>query len=187
MEPEAVQTKETIVVPVAGHESPAAIPGFMALNTSVMVFTWIVFAVMSWLLYKMAWKPILHALEHREKTIKKSLDDAEKARAEAAAMETRRQEMIRETEARRRELLAAAELTASEQADAIHKKAQLDAADLMDSARREIQSATEKARTALRQETVDIAVELAGKIIGQQVDRTRSQAMLNEMMREYTP
>jgi F0F1-type ATP synthase membrane subunit b/b' len=39
----------------------------------------------------------------------------------------------------------------------------------------------------LRQETVDIAVELAGKIIGQQVDRTRSQAMLNEMMREYTP
>jgi F-type H+-transporting ATPase subunit b len=186
MDPEAVQTTGTIVAPAGGHESAGA-TGFMQPNVSVMVFTWIIFGVMCWLLYKVAWKPILYALEHREKTIKKSLADAEKARAEAAAMETRRQEMIRETEVRRRELMAAAELTATEQADAIHKKAQLDAADLMESARREIQSATEKARTSLRQETVDIAVELAGKIIGQQVDRTRSQAMLNEMMREYTP
>jgi F-type H+-transporting ATPase subunit b len=55
---------------------------------SIGLFFWqtLLFLVLLFVLRKFAWKPILGAVEEREKSIEDSLALAEKARAEMASM-----------------------------------------------------------------------------------------------------
>ena len=54
---------------------------------------------MTVILYKVAWKPILKALEMRESGIRKAIEDAEKAQAQTARAEQRQEQMLREADA----------------------------------------------------------------------------------------
>jgi F-type H+-transporting ATPase subunit b len=60
--------------------------GLYDMNTGLSAWTLIVFAILVLLLGKFAWKPILEAVEARERGIKAALDDAAAKNAEAAKL-----------------------------------------------------------------------------------------------------
>ena len=57
--------------------------GLLDVNPGLMVWTVVTFLVLLFILKKVAWKPILTALDKRENDIKESLAQAEKANEEA--------------------------------------------------------------------------------------------------------
>jgi F-type H+-transporting ATPase subunit b len=69
----------TIAVLAAGGENG----GLLDVNPGLMIWTVITFILLLLILKKVAWKPILTALDKREKDIKDSLEKAEIAKAEA--------------------------------------------------------------------------------------------------------
>ena len=71
-------TTESVGVPAA--QEAVHPPGIMDVSGKMMVLTWVTFLLVTVILYKIAWKPILSALEKRENEIRKAQEDAAKIR-----------------------------------------------------------------------------------------------------------
>ena len=159
-------------------------PDIMAVSPPLMALTWVTFALLLWILYRVAWKPVLKALDTREQTIRKALEDADQARAEAVAMEARTKDMLREAQAQARQFQAEAKTAAQDAARAIEAQAKASAKAMTEDAQRAIQAATERARAELRRETAELAVALAEKVVAANMDQERNRALVRELMKE---
>ena len=176
---------QTVEVPSKGtaHEgSPTG--GIMDVSTPMILLTWITFIIMTAILYKVAWKPILRALDLRENSIRKALEDAEKARAETAAADENRKKMIQEAEAQARRTMDEARAAAETTARSVEARAREEAKNLVNDAKREIGSATEKARAELRTETAELALALAAKCIGKNMDSPGNRDLVRQWLKE---
>ena len=174
-------TAQTVEVPAHSGEESVNV---MQITPTMMGLTWITFLLMTFILYKVAWKPILAGLEKREQLIRKSLEEAAKAREELARLEETRKQMMAESDRKAKEILETANASAARAAEVIEKKAHDEAQLLVANAQREIQSATEKARAALRKESADLAVGLAGKIIGQNLDDAKNRELTERLLKD---
>lgn len=139
----------------------------LSIDPDLTLFTLIIFLLTLAILGKFAWGPIKDALERREQSIADQMSEAQKSRDEARRLleqhETRlaaardeitalMQEARRDAEAQKQSILAEAEkLAADQQARAV----------------REIDNAKHAALEQLAQSSVEQAVGLAGRIIGQ--------------------
>ena len=148
----------------ASHGEGQGTSGLIDVTGSMMVLTWVAFALLSLVLYKVAWKPILKALDMRERSIRKALEEAEKARTETAATEAR--------------------AAAQDGARTLQAQAEQQARLLQEEARRDIQAAVEQARATLRQETIDLAIAMAGKVVAANMDTDRNRAMVETLAGE---
>lgn len=180
---EPVSNSAVVEVPAHGGHGQEARP-FIDVSVPLMGLTWLTFLLLALVLYKFAWKPILKGLDLRENSIRKALADAEKARQETAALEERQARLKAETEARALQILSDAQAAARAAADAIQTRAEQEARTLVENARKEISAATEKARDELRRESADLAIALATKVIGDNMDEARNRALVRKAMEE---
>jgi F-type H+-transporting ATPase subunit b len=157
-------------------------PGVIDVSGKMMVLTYVTFAITAIVLYKVAWKPILAALDKREETLRKALDEAEKTRAEMASIEQTRSMMIAEADKRSREILDQARLAAVETAKTIEAKAREESQILLENARREIHAEQEKAMASLRQESAELAIDITRKLIKENLDEPRSRKLANSLI-----
>ena len=146
--------------------------------------TWVTFLLMTIVLYKVAWKPILGALEKREEDIRKSLEDAQKTREELARIEETRQRMVAEADAQARSIVEAARGAATEAAGVIERKAREEAQILVENAQREIRTEHAKAIASLRKESADLAIGLSKKILGENLDEQRSRDLVDRIIQK---
>jgi len=70
----------------------------LQLEPGMMIWTWVTFIVLFIILAKVAWKPILSAVEQRENQIKDSMKKAQEARAEAEELLEKQQKMMTEAQ-----------------------------------------------------------------------------------------
>lgn len=166
----------------AGVPSHAEAPGVIDVSGPMMLMTWITFGILAFVLYKIAWKPILLGLDERESSIRKSLGDAAKARAELAEVEARTKQMMAEARAEGEAIVSAARKSAVDLANAVEKRAQEKTLAMTEEAKREIAAATDKARLTLRAETADMAISLAGRIIGENMDSEKNRALTRKIV-----
>lgn len=171
----------TEVPPAAAHDASA---GLVEVAPAMMALTWVTFALLALVLYKVAWKPILKALDHRERSIRQALEGAEKARAEAVASEARSREIIQAAQQEAHRLVAEAKASAQEAGRRLQAQAEQQSRQLLDEARRDIATATEQARAQLRRETTDLAIALAGKVVTHTMDADRNREMVRTFLKE---
>ncbi len=179
---ETVQPQAVTEVPAT--EAHGSSPNVMDVTGSMMLLTWITFALLMWVLYKVAWKPILKVLDMREKSIRDALAKAEKAHADAASAEVRNRELLQEAEREARRLVAEARTAAQETARLVCLQAEQKSKALVEEARRDIESATEQARVILRRETTELAISLAGKVLSENMDTERNRTLVRDFAKE---
>ena len=81
---------------IAGALLAAAGGGLTDINLGLTVWTVVLFALFSAVLYKLGWKPILALIEEREKRIVEAVENASKAQDEAQALLVQQKEILRE-------------------------------------------------------------------------------------------
>jgi len=165
-----------------GEPAHAASGSVIDVSGPMMLLTWITFGILAIILYKIAWKPILKGLDQREASIRKSLDDAEKARVELAAVEVRTKQMMAAARAEGEALISAARKSATELANTVEKRAQEKSVAMTEEARREIVAATDKARMVLRAESAELAISLAGRIVGDNMDTEKNRDLTRKLV-----
>ena len=175
---------QSIEVPAAGGHGSSGGGSIMDVSPAMLGLTWITFILMTIILYKVAWKPILKALDMREESIRKALADAEKAREETAVLEAKQQQMLKDSQTEAQKILDSARTTARHTADTIQAKAGQEARELIENAKKEISSATERARTELRRESAELAIAIATKVIGDNMDSSKNRAIVQKMVKE---
>ena len=141
-----------------------------SINPGLILWTLIVFIVLLALLWRYGWPAILKSVEERERRIQKQLDEAEKARAEAAQLLEQQRHAIEKARSESQEILAKAKVVATKEREALLAKTREEQDQMLERARREIDAEKEKAILALRKEAVDLAIAAASKVLEQKLD-----------------
>ena len=154
----------------------------VGINKQMVLWTWVTFGLVLVVLYKFAWKPILAALDEREKGIRDSVENAEKIRTELEQVEGKREKLIKEADDKAKEIITTARKAAVEASKVIENKAKEEANILLENANREIKASKEKAEATLRRDSAELAIALAGKLIGKNLDDTKNRALTEQLI-----
>ena len=123
------------------------------------------FAILLFVLHRLLYKPLLAKMEERSSAIKKSLDEAQAVRAEAARQA---EENAARLKAAYTEAAAIREQALKEAADEqrrLVEAARAESQRLVESAKAQLDADVRKAREELRREVSDLAVGIAEKLI----------------------
>ncbi len=135
----------------------------------------VVFLTLFLLLSKMAWKPIMASLKEREASIQGSLDSAEKAKAEMAALKADNEKLLREARDERDKILR----DARDAANRLHDQAQTDAkknADkIIEDAKAVIQTEKNAALRDVKEQVALFSLEVAEKLMKKNLADDKAQ------------
>lgn len=184
MADQATQTTHA-VIEIDPHSLPAEKDhSFLTPDMTMVVLTWVTFLLLLAVLYKFAWKPILTALDTREKDIRDAIDHADKIKAEMERLSETSKQIIGQAETEAKELLTNARKAALEAAKTIEQKTRTEAQILIENANREIKEEKEKAQAELRAESARIAVDLAGKLIEKNLDDKQNREFVDQLIKD---
>jgi F-type H+-transporting ATPase subunit b len=150
----------------------------------LMVWTIIIFLFLVVLLRKLAWKPIVGALDERTKHIKDSLEKAEAAQRAAENARAEYEAMIAKASKEAQELIARGRKAAEVTRDEIVAKAQAESEQLQQRTIREIDLARQKALEEIKHTAAQLSVDIAGKIIGRSLAAKDHQDLIRQALRE---
>ncbi len=153
-------------------------------DPGLAIWTIITFLVLLWLLAKFAWRPLLRALEARQETIRKSLDDAQQARRELERLNQESAQILRNAHAEAESILAKSRAEAEKVREEIKQKARTDADGIIREARRQIETETGRALRQIRSEIADLSVAIASRLIQRNFSKEDNSALIEETLRE---
>jgi F-type H+-transporting ATPase subunit b len=149
------------------------------INPGLMVWTVITFVVLVIVLSKYAWKPLLKSLQDREDMIRQALDQAEKARTEAAELLKQNERNLAKAEEEYQKIIREGKSFAEKLKDEVVARAHQQAQREIQHAKEEIQRDVDAAKQQLRSEVADLAVLAAGKILDETLDAQKHKKIVD--------
>ncbi len=154
------------------------------INPGLSIWTTVVFVLLVMVLGKYAWKPLLKTLQEREKSIRDSLGQAERARMEAAELLKQNERNMARAEEEYQKVVREAKVLGEKMKDEIVTKARQQAQHELQSAKDEIQRDVEAAKQQLRSEVADLAVKAAGKILDETLDPAKHKKLVDNVLNQ---
>lgn len=148
----------------------------------LIIWTIITFLVVLVILSKTVWKPLLAALDARERGIAEALSGAEKARDEAQTAVAEHKKVLVAAEEEGREIVAQAREAAEKVRQGIVDEARQEAQQAAELARRSIETEKRAALSELRREVADLAVQAAGVILDAELDDDRNRKLVDDLI-----
>jgi F-type H+-transporting ATPase subunit b len=155
---------------------------------SLGLFFWqsAIFIGLLFLLKKFAWKPILSAVNERESSIKDALEAAKEARAEMESLQSDNQRILKEARAEKEALLKEARNTKAEIIASAKEEAQQEAQKILSQAQAAIQNEKRAAINALKEQVGSIALDIAEKVLKNELEHKDKQMQLVNQLLEDT-
>jgi F-type H+-transporting ATPase subunit b len=154
------------------------------INPGLMVWTVATFVVLLFVLSKFAWKPLLQSLKDREDTIRRALEMAEKARADAAELLKQNERNLAKAEEEYRKIIREGKAFSEKLKEEIVAKAHQQAQREIQQAKEEIQRDVDAAKQQLRAEVADLAVLAAGKILDETMDAQKHKKIVDNFLNQ---
>jgi F-type H+-transporting ATPase subunit b len=151
-------------------------------NPGLIVWTIVSFLILLIVLAKYAWKPILQMLGDREHQIRSALEQADRARAEAADMMKQNEKNLARAEEEYQKMIREGKAIAEKLKDDIVVKARQQAEQELKKAAEEIQRNLEAAKLQLRSEVADLAIQAAEKILEETLDENRQKKLTDSVI-----
>jgi F-type H+-transporting ATPase subunit b len=154
------------------------------INPGLIVWTLITFVVLLSVMKKFAWKPILKMLEEREGKIRTALEEADRARTEAAEMLKQNEKNLARAEEEYRKMIREGKALAEKLKEDIVTKARQQAQQELKLATEEIQRNVDAAKLQLRAEVADLAIKATEKILEETLDEKRQKQLIDSVMNQ---
>ena len=132
----------------------------------------------------MAWKPIIEGLKKREEGIANSLAEAQKAREEMSRLTSENEALLAEARSEREKILREANEVKDKIVSDAKKAAQEAQEKEIEKARQQIETEKNQALQEIKATSASIALEVAEKILRQQLDDKKSQESLAKKLVE---
>jgi F-type H+-transporting ATPase subunit b len=146
----------------------------------------IVFLILLIILRFAAWKPILAGLHNREKFITESIAAAKRERLESERMMREYTDKMNKARDEATAIVEEGRRDAEALRRKIHEDTKKEAAEMLVRAQREIKIAKDTAVAALYQQTVEIATNLAGRIVRKELTPADHRGLLDESLAELS-
>ena len=151
---------------------------------SIGLFFWqtLLFVLLLLLLKKYAWKPMLNAVNDREEGIKNALDSAEKAKMEMQNLQADNQKLLQEARLEREAMLKEARELKNKMIEDAKGEASNQANKIIEQAQAAIVSEKQAAISDLKAQVANLSVEIAEKVVRQELSDKDKQLKLVESM-----
>lgn len=163
----------------------------LALNPLVSpdpgLFIWstVAFLILFFLLSKFAWKPIVQALDERERSIEDALSKAEMAKVEMAKLISENEDLLREARLERDNILKEAKEIKDQIINDAKDSAKTEGAKLIEKAKEEINNQKIAAMAEIKTQVSTLSLDIAEKVLRKQFeDQDKQQALVNDLLKE---
>jgi F-type H+-transporting ATPase subunit b len=163
----------------------------LALNPLVSpdpgLFIWstVAFLLLFFLLSKYAWKPIVKALDERERSIEDALSKAEMAKAEMAKLINENEELLKEARLERDKILKEAKEIKDQMITDAKDQAKIEGVKLIEGAKEEINNQKLAAMAEIKNQVSTLSLDIAEKLLRRQfADQDKQQALVNDLLKE---
>jgi F-type H+-transporting ATPase subunit b len=153
-----------------------------SINTGLIFWTILVFLLLLAALWRLGWPALLKSVEERERKIQQQLDEAERARAEAARLLEEHKRTIAAARNEAQEMVAKARAVAEKERQTLLAKAREEYEQLLARARKEIGVEKEKAILELRREAVDLSIAAASKLVEAKLDTDANRRLVMDYL-----
>jgi len=155
------------------------------IEPGLLIWTVITFVILLIVLRKVAWGPILNALEQREHTIRRSLDEAQLARQEAQQLLAQHQQMQAEANREVARLLEQGREEAERLRVSLTEQAREEAQRLIEIARREIVRERQLAMQELKNTAADLALAAASRLLNTAMTTEDHRRLVTEFLDHF--
>jgi F-type H+-transporting ATPase subunit b len=156
------------------------------INLGLSFWTLLVFAGLLFLLRKLAWGPILSAVEAREKGIQSALDEAAQRQEEASALLEEHRAQLADARRQASEIVAEGRAAGEKVRKEIEEKARTEGQNIVERARHEIERERDAALETLRKESVELALAAASRLVQENFDQAKDRQLIERFLDEVS-
>ena len=153
-------------------------------DPGLFIWTIVTFLGLLWALKKLAWGPLLEALETRQNAIRKSLDDAQQATVELERLNAESAQIIQRARVDAEAIVSQSRADGERLREEIRAKARAEGDHIVKNAERQIQLETSRALEQIRREAVDLSVMIASKIIQRNLSKADNEKLIDEALKQ---
>lgn len=156
----------------------------LEINPGLMFWTIVTFVILFLALKKLAWRPILGALENREKTIRDSLEEAATNREEAQRLLTEHGRKLEEIGSEAQKLLEEGRNLGEKMKKEILARAREEAEEVLNRGKHEISLEKDRAVEEIRRNAVDLSIAAASKLVRKNLDEEDHKRIVLEAIND---
>ena len=150
----------------------------------LMIWTLVCFAITFFVLRKFAFGPIQATIDERRKRIRESVEEADRARAEARKLLEEHRALIGEAKGEAGEILAEARKVADAQRERAKEEIETDRQRRLEDTRKQIEAETTRALEQIRAEVADLTLAATAKVTGKVLDREDHRRLIEDAIRD---
>ena len=167
---------------LAGAQEESGGIAALGFNLPGLVSQLVNFLILLVVLRLFLYRPIMRVLDERRRRIQEGLSRAEQAAEQASASEDQARAILEEARAEGRQAVQRAQASAEHLRAELEQRARESADQLVSRAREEVQAERDRAIQQLHQEFADLTIVAAERVIGQSLDRSAHQRLIDEVL-----
>ena len=164
-------------MPLAANPLIDVIPG-------LMIWTLVSFAITFFVLRKYAFGPIQRIIDERRERVRRSLEEADRARDEARRLLEEHRALRARARGDAEEILGEARRVAESMRDRVREETEADRQRRLEETRRQIEAETQRALEQIRAEIGELALVAAEKVTRRSLDDADQRRLIDEAIRE---
>jgi F-type H+-transporting ATPase subunit b len=158
--------------------------GLIKVVPGLMIWTVICFLITLFVLKRFAFGPIQQMLDDRRDRIRRSIEEAEQARAEARRLLEEHRALIGQARGQAEEILAEARKVGDAQRQRVREETEADRQRRLEETRRQIEAETQRALTQIRTEVAELTLVATTKVTGKVLDEQDHRRLIEDAVRE---
>jgi len=149
-----------------------------------MVWTFATFALTFYVLRRFAFGRIQQAIDERRDRIRKAVEEADHARAEARDLLEQHRELIGQAKGEAAAILADTRKVADAQIERVKVEAEVERQRRLEETRRQIEAETKRSLDQIRSEVADLTLEATARVTGKVLDAEDQRRLIDEAIAE---
>jgi F-type H+-transporting ATPase subunit b len=163
---------------------PLAANPLIQVTPGLMIWTILCFLITLFVLKRYAFGPIQKAIDERRERIRQSLEEADKARAEAHELLEEHRKLIGQAKGDAEEILTEARRVSEANVRRMREETEADRQRRLEDTRRQIEAETRKALEQIRVEVADLSLIAAEKVTRRSLDDADHRRLIEEAIGE---
>ena len=144
------------------------------------------FGILIVLLQRFVYKPVLKFIDERQEKIENSVKRADEIEKRVIAIESEREEIIKEARRQATETAEKAKNEGDARRDEIISAAKREVERVVASGKKQLEEDRAEMMRSVRKDIVDIVVKASARIVSDAIDEKKSQSLAEEVVRKMT-
>ena len=154
--------------------------GLIEVVPGLMIWTLIAFGITFLVLRKFAFGPIQRTIDERRERIRKAVEEADRARAEARDLLEQHRALIAQAKHEAGEILAEARKIGDAQIERVKEESETERKRRLEEIERQIEAETKRSLEAIRAEVAQLTLEATARVTGKVLDAEDQRRLIDE-------